>query len=282
VCAHHSTLGPVSGGGSYGLLLDDSTSESLIIDSISVFMNKLIQTNTAGAGNVFAYNYADNTSANGGDWIDGAVNGSHQSFTHHLLFEGNWGVNIGCDTTHGNSGFLAFLRNYCHGTNTVYESTGNLRAANVDGWMREAAFIGNVLGTTGLVWDYHDGDSYNGDNYIWRTGQFCDGGTGECYDGVGQPDVGTDGRQPTFTTRAFDKLWRHGNWDAAKGSIADWDPDFPGHVVPQSLFLPQKPEFFGSLAWPWVEPTGSTQGDRVQVLPAKARYDAAEPFAGAD
>jgi hypothetical protein len=41
--------------------------------------------------------------------------------------------------------------------------------------------------------------------------------------------------------------------------------------LPSSLYLTNKPGFFGSKPWPWVDPTGSPQ---LYTLPARARFDA--------
>jgi hypothetical protein len=288
--AHHTRAGPYAGGANYGVNLNASTSETLVIDSISVLMNKPMQTNCAGPGNVMAYNYVDDTSANGGDWMDGAINGSHQSFTHHLLVEGNWAANIGCDTTHGNSGYMAFLRNYAHGRSSTYPNGNNLRAANSDAWQREMAFAGNVLSTVASGTRVYEATGpVQGDRYaIWSVGQNSDGGSGDAYDGQTtrpQPNAmsygGTtyDSRQPTFTTKAADKLWRHGNWDAINGSVSDWNPVHSARQVAASYFLNSAPPFFGARPWPWIEATGATAAARVGTLPAKARYDAGAPFA---
>lgn len=284
--AHHTLGGPVSGGSNYGINLNAATSECLVIDSIVVFMNKLIQTNACGPGNVIAYNYVDNTSANGGAWMDGAINGSHQSFSHHLLVEGNWSANIGCDTTHGVSGLMAFVRNYAHGRSTTYNNTANQRAANSDGWQREMAFLGNVLQTAeGGV--YEQTGAVSGQDTIWSIGQNV-WGSGDRYDGqttrppqnyMSYNGVVWDNRQATFTTKARDKLWRHGDWDSVNARIADWDPAFPGHNIAASLFLSAAPSFFCANPWPWIDPTGATAADRVKTLPARARYDAGTPFA---
>jgi len=288
--AHHTSGGPFSGGANYGVNLNAATSETLVIDSISVFMNKPMQTNCAGPGNVMAYNYVDNTSADGGNWMDGAINGSHQSFTHHLLVEGNWAANIGCDTTHGNSGYMAFLRNFSNGRSSTYANGNNLRAANSDAFQREMAFAGNVLSTAAAgTRVYEATGAVSGGRYaIWSVGQAGDGGSGDAYDGqrttpwpnqMNYSGTLWDGRTPTFTTKAAAKLWRHGNWDAVNGSIADWNAAFPGHQVASSWFLASAPPFFGASAWPWIDATGAAAADRVATLPAKARYDAGTPFA---
>jgi len=285
VYAHHTAAGPWSGGANYGINLNAASSECLVVDSIVLAMNKLIQTNACGPGNVIAYNYADDTSANGGPWMDGAINGSHQSFSHHLLVEGNWAANIGCDTTHGTSGYMAFLRNYAHGRSSNYPNDGNLRAANADGWQREMAFLGNVL-MTAAGGSYEESGAASGPT-IWSIGQFV-WGSGDDYDALtSRPPAnamlyaGTlwDDRQATFTTRARDKLWRHGNWDSVHGGVFDWDAAYPDRAVAPSLFLGAAPAFFGGRTWPWIEPTGATAADRIRTLPAKARYDAGTPFA---
>lgn len=296
VYAHHTTGGPYSGGANYGINLNAATSECLVIDSIVMRMNKLIQSNACGPGNVIAYNYVDDTSANGGNWMDGAINGSHQSFSHMLLVEGNWSANIGCDTTHGVSGYMAFLRNYSQGYSTHYSNGNNLRAANSDGWQREMAFEGNVLNTN-AGGSYQQTGQVSGSYTVWSIGQNV-WGAGDDFDtntaggtqntvvsGVPYPPrnamsySGTtwDARQATFATNAMSKLWRHGNWDPVTNGV-NWDPSYSAHAIPPSLFLLGAPSFFGAHAWPWVEPTAGTAGGRVQVLPAKARFDAGTPF----
>jgi hypothetical protein len=55
-----------------------------------------------------------------------------------------------------------------------------------------------------------------------------------------------------------------------------WNPGVPGGILaqqtlPASLYLSAKPAFFGYNPWQWVDPTGTA---KLNVLPAKARYDA--------
>jgi hypothetical protein len=50
-------------------------------------------------------------------------------------------------------------------------------------------------------------------------------------------------------------------------------PGFTG-TLPDSLYLPGKPAFFGDGRWPWVDPLGPI---KTYTLPAKARYDAGKP-----
>lgn len=70
---------------------------------------------------------------------------------------------------------------------------------------------------------------------------------------------------------------RDGNFDYVSNSVT-WAASDTAHILPNSLYLTQKPTFFNAgsgYAWPWVNPTGSPQ---LHTLPAKARYDAGTPF----
>ena len=59
-----------------------------------------------------------------------------------------------------------------------------------------------------------------------------------------------------------------GNWDSHSGG-QDWTIDpLP---IPDSYFLPGKPEWFGSLAWPPIDPTRPVTDDPT-IIPAGYRY----------
>ena len=65
---------------------------------------------------------------------------------------------------------------------------------------------------------------------------------------------------------------REGNFDYVTNQVR-WDT--AAQTLPASLYLTSKPAFFGSLPWPWVDPTGTT---KLYTLPAKARYDSGSFF----
>jgi len=264
---HHSRR-ITQGGGSYLITLSGYTSESLIEDNIVVFGNKLIVGNMMGGGNVIAYNYVDNARTNSASWQEGAIDLNHLSFTHSALVEGNWTSNMGADTTHGNAGWHVFHRNFSTGRNSApiygafpYSRSPDgsfMRAVGIDGFHRESSFIGNVLHTdpSGVYQIDHSGGPRLNIPTIWRIGGAVDG-RGELLD---------DGT-------ALSLLYRHGNWDSVTGQIV-WDPENSNRTIQDSMYLHSKPDFFGSAAWPWVDPTGQSLGDRVKRLPAKDRYDA--------
>jgi hypothetical protein len=291
---HHSRSGLQSGGASYGINLNDSSSDCLVIDNISMWFCKPLHSNSCGPGNVIAYNFATNTSADGGAWMDGAVSASHSTFSHNMLFEGNYGANLACDSTHGVNGYIIYHRNYGHGQNQDFTSTGFLRAAGVDGWSRETAWVGNVLfcaaGGAYEVNGCTNINAYVGSGpTIWRIGQctWGEGGWNELSlakdDYTNQSThpptnnlpsdlVPADGRTATYTSRAYQKLHRHGNWDRVTNGIV-WDGGFSSHSIPNSLFLSSKPSFFGANAWPWVDPSSASIATPTATLPAKYRYD---------
>ena len=266
---HHSRhIG--QGGGSYLVALGGYTSESLIEDNIIVFGNKPVVGNMMGGGNVIAYNYVDNARTDSATWQEGAIDLNHLSFSHNALVEGNWTSNMGADTTHGNSGWHVFHRNYATGQNSapIYGSYPYMsgapdstfrRAVGVDGYTRETTFIGNVLqaGDGGGVYQIdHSAGPRIDEAAVWRIGGGVDGGGDNLDDG---------------TTLSL--LYRHGNWDSVTNGVV-WDPANAQRQLPDSLYLTSKPAFFGSNPWPWVNPLGTTASERVGTLPAKARYDA--------
>ena len=95
----------------------NGSSEALIENGISVQANKVMVARSSGAGSVVAYNYMDDGYHQRARryWQEIGLNGSHMVGSHHMLFEGNYGFNMDSDTTHGNSIYHTFFRNYATG-----------------------------------------------------------------------------------------------------------------------------------------------------------------------
>jgi hypothetical protein len=251
------------GGSAYGISVGTQSSDNLLEDNIIVHLNKPVVMNNSGGGNVIAYNYVDNAYSVGfPGWQETAMDGTHQAFSHHDLFEGNWTPNIGSDTTHGNAGWQTFFRNYVTGRNSTPPSpdNGNVRAVGIDGFNREHTLVGNVLLQPNDTVNGH-GPIYEANSAaliaypaIYRIGAGSLGGSIDAFD---------DGT-------ALSLLYRHGNYDSVTNSV-NWESSNTHHLLPNSLYLTEKPAFFGTNPWPWVAPTGAT---KAFVLPAKVRYDA--------
>jgi hypothetical protein len=252
----HGSTDENPGGQAYGIVVGVGSSSSLVENNISVENNKPIALNATGGGNVIAYNYVDQAVLwNSPGWQENAIDDSHANFTHHDLIEGNWTPNLGGDTTHGNSGWHTHLRNYANGVNSSGGMTANLRAVGMDGWTHFHAYIGNVL-NGGTV--YQTTPSSQGGRPVYQLGN--NSGNCGCWD----------------NGYAAAHIYRDGNWDNVNNGIV-WAAG--ARTIPSSFYLVNKPAFFGSYAWPWVDPTATTAAARVGTLPAKARYDAGTPFA---
>ena len=287
----HGCVWPVPGGGGYNIDLQHATTETYIVNSISVECNKVITARSGGAGSVVAYNFMDDQFINGQEhWQEIGLNGSHGTGSHEMLFEGNQASNMDSDHTHGNAIYHTFFRNYATGVRTRFTDYisgvviddakdhpgGNrpLRAAGVMGYTYWMAFIGNVLGASDLTTGTN-GWVLNGNNHSDHTGSIWFLGWNE------QPPYTYDPNSTTYT-------FRNGNYDYYSKSVA-WDTGTLNHNLPNSLYLSSAPSFFSAghgYPWPWVTPTASKPlqsgpsgcSGVCSGLPAKARYDAGTPF----
>jgi hypothetical protein len=257
----HRTVHPYPGGGGYALSLQQGTSEVLIENNIITEANKLIVARSAGAGSVVGYNYMDNAIiGNYHGWMEVGLNASHMLGSHHVLFEGNLSFNYDSDDTWGGSLAMTVFRNHLTGRRRDYPNDDNVRAVGLmfGSWWH--AFIGNVLGEPGRMegWIYEDpGDGTYGHSTskwaerfaVWKLGY--------------APGAWSQGPDPKVRSTVV----REGNFDFLTNSVR-WDHD--ARELPKSLYLTEKPAFFGDLPWPWVEPTGAT---KVWTLPARQRFD---------
>jgi hypothetical protein len=275
----HKAVWPVPGGGGYAISLANGSSEVLIENSISVQANKVMVARSSGAGSVVGYNYMDDgfisgaAEAGADNWLEIGLNGSHMVGSHHMLFEGNYGFNMDSDSTHGNSIYHTFFRNYAAGyrrqftdyldnvnVDDIHNLPGNngpLRAAGAMAYTYWMSWVGNVLGTPGHTsgWVYQSG--FQSTPGIWMLGWY-------------------DYSPYKVDAKVAATAYRDGNFDYLHNSVT-WVNG--AHSLPNSLYLNQSPAFFSAgsgYTWPWVNPTGSPQ---LYKNPAKARYDAGTPFA---
>jgi hypothetical protein len=275
----HDAAWAQPGGAGYAISLANGSSECLVENSIIVRANKVMVARSSGAGSVFGYNYVDDGYINTNPaWIESGINGSHMVGPHHMLFEGNYGFNADSDKTHGNSVYHTFFRNHLRGVRAATTAFGASPGTTVtidDGAARNGprrcaglgyysywhSFVGNVLGASGQMagWSY-EGSFRSDTPGIWL---------------LGWDDWDPYPSDPRVTGPLADGgVFRHGNWDFVTSSVAHWESGYSTDL-PDSLYLPGKPAFFGASPWPWVDPsTGATY-----TLPAKARYDAGTPNA---
>ena len=267
-------------GGAYGIRIGGS--EHYIHNNVLIDASKPVDFERSSGGTVVAYNYVDEARLQNG-WQELAI-GSHASFCHYELVEGNWTANMGVDSTHGNNGWFTFFRNFSRGCNSSTgsngPSNGPLRAVNIGGWQREIYCIGNVLIDPVLADNVRDliqdlaiqpsggSDSQGGPHacvYLLGTAPVLVNTTGSIDDW----DNGEAGRN----------FHRHLDYNAFSASQFD-NPLNLVKTLPNSLHRTTAPSYFtaGGFAWPWVNPAAGSDATRVMTLPAKARYDAGTPF----
>jgi hypothetical protein len=147
-------------------------------------------------------------------------------------------------------------------------SNGPRRAGAGNPYSYWFVFAGNVLGASGLMttpgtWVYENDLANNQPGQIWALGWNPDnvGQTWEYYD-------------PQVASLSFaGGAQRYGNWDWVN-SAQTWVNGSP-FIIPNSLYLPSAPAFFGGGTWPWVNPTTGATGleySASSLLPAMARY----------
>jgi len=300
----HECADPENSGVEYPFDLQFGSTEIYIVNSITLLCGKGMTARSAGAGSVVAYNWMDQTyygkcctgAGTADTWIDSGVNGSHATGSHHMLFEGNLGANLDNDHTHGPPIYHTYFRNWSTGlrygsfvdstgssTVTIDDATdtpggnGPLRASGPMGYVYWFAFVGNVLGMSGVTttsngWSYQLASTWTGgEKIMWM---------------LGWNEQGPNNPDPNLTASSGAYIFRHGNYDYVSGSIVDWTSGY-SQTLPNSLYLANAPAFFSPGAscaylWPWVTPTASPYVQPNSCagsgLPALARWKAGTPF----
>lgn len=267
----HTSADPNPGGNGYLVGVSTGAADNLIENNVIWNGNKVIVMRTTGGGNVVAYNYAQDAYGAGyPSFVETGLNAAHMTTAHHELFEGNESFNFDSDSVWGNSVYVTVFRNNFTGRRTSkaplqLSDTGSRRAIGLTKWSWHYSFIGNVLGAEGMslvfpqssfVFEALTPNAFGNFNAVpmWLLGYNTEN-FGEAADSKVQSTV-----------------LRHGNFDYVTNSVK-WATGV-SQTLPDSLYLTSKPAFFGNNAWPWVNPTAQTTGDRIRVLPAKQRFQA--------
>jgi hypothetical protein len=190
----------------------------------------------AGAisGNVIAYNYMPDPYYTDGNWIQVTI-GFHGPHPMMNLIEGNYSVGrIAPDNYWGSSSHNTFFRNR------------NMLPAGKTGapWNLDLQYhaqfynvVGNVIGSPGAenAYELHDKD-LAGQRAVYRFGYTSDG----------------DGTAAGNDPQVYATVLRHGNWDSVHKSIL-WNGS-DDRRLPASLYLTNKPKWWGSTRWPAIGP----------------------------
>jgi len=259
----HSTQSPAPGGGGYGISLSLYAADNLVENNISWNMNKVMLMRATGGGNVIGYNYMeDSWMHTSPGWVEVGLNASHMTTPHSELFEGNESFNFDGDNTWGNSVYITVFRNHLTAKRRSIppiqvKDAQNARAIGLMEGHKWYSFVGNVLGTANQDPSPIKGYTYEGafpwnDTKVamWRLGYNPENWTAP-------PDK-----------RVTETVIREGNFDYVTNQV-HWQSG--PQEIPPSLYLKEKPAFFGNNPWPWVDATGAV---KLSTLPARARFDA--------
>ncbi len=281
---HDQTNG---GPNSEGLDLLNDANWSAIIDNICV-AGGAPQINigdggpwahySGGFGNVIAYNYCvdafGTTAPNDSGMMAGDISTNHSPHTQYNLIEGNFMNKFQADSYHGSGSHTLLFRNIATGKNR-WTNAYSRSAIQIDRRNLYYSLIGNVLGEVGnpSTYEYATVSGQPSEQYstIFRLGYPNVGnpnftGTYPLTDLVhsdnGPRDLYADRNDTTYGTTIIE-----GNWTPQSGQSWRIAPK----PIPNSYFLTSKPSWFGSLAWPPVDPAHPVTNDPT-IIPAGYRY----------
>jgi hypothetical protein len=275
---HHQTNG---GPNSEGIDLFADCNWSLVVDNAcleSGFPAIVIGDSgptanySGGFGNVIAYNYAvDSFYSDTPHKMCNDISTNHSPHTQYNLVEGNVVGKFGSDAYHGSGSHTVLFRNLATGRNK-WGFVTNRNAVSIDRRNLHYSLVGNVLGEVGSPADYEYAE--------------ISGWSGSALLRLGFPDIGNDGFSGTYPPTAipfsdggprdlycdrnnttYGTTLIEGNWTSV-ANAQDWT--IPPEDIPDSLYLGGKPEWFGNLAWPPVDPANPVSDDPT-IIPAGYR-----------
>lgn len=275
-----SAAGPNGGG-----LLMGVSSFCLIEDNVlaDTFPDMEIDNSS---GNVFAYNFCDDKSVQGG-LLGCSINSNHGGHGSHNLYEGNMAPRFQCDGYHGSASHDTVFRNWFHGTSSMTEQFWI--CVNLNRFTRCYNIVGNVLGRQGFTWLYEVEDvgfSYD-KHFIYSLG-FPNMGNGWSNGKTAQPSKGQywadwermlasePGKGPGpsgFQEWDLDvkgTTLLKGNHNSRDNGVPESE-SLGGAALPKSLYLKEKPAWFGDRPWP---PFGPDTDFEQNKIPAQVRFEA--------
>jgi hypothetical protein len=254
--SHIDILNHVGSSGA-GLLMINS-SATLVENNLFTLSNSCVEVDNGCSGNVFGYNFVLNTV---GSFSFNTNHGPHNSFN---LYEGNIATTLIADGYHGSVSNDTLYRNWITGIDTGGVGT------KVTGWVvalkrftRNYSIVGNILGAPGYAMDA-DGVSPGQPNMgnSLSTGvalPWADWGLYPGPSGYQELDSGVAA-----------SLTRKANYNYRDKAVPTAEQVDPAQLVP-SLYLTGKPAWFGSLAWPAVDPSKAASVT-YDSIPAGYRY----------
>jgi hypothetical protein len=275
-----SAAGPNGGG-----LLMGVSSFCLVEDNIvtDTFPDMEID---SSSGNVFAYNFCDDKAVHGG-LLGCSINSNHCAHGSFNLYEGNVAPKFQSDGYHGSASHDTAFRNWFHGTSTLTDQFWI--CVNLNRFTRCYNVVGNILGRKGHNWFYEVepvGFGYD-KHFIYSLG-YPNMGNGWSNGKTAQPSKGSywadwekmlasefgkgpgpSGFQELDLDVKATTLLR-GNYNYRDNGVPESE-SLAGAALPKSLYLKDKPAWFGDLPWP---PFGPDTDFEKNKIPAQVRFEA--------
>lgn len=254
-CDGHDNYWLTNSGG-YGIRMDMGPSHCLIEDGYWAAMRSPGIICSGGTGNVFSYLYCDfPIHETQSIQQHGIV--YHACYPSYNLVEGcKSGLRVGADWIHGNNAYNGFFRNQLLGASadarTTIEPTRYRLAANVDKDCLYYWFVGNLMGQSLNDPDYEAENQIITDTeeFEYRLGYTTDGDTGPA--------------ENDAAVKAT--LYRHANYSSALDEVVYEDGEIQN--LPDSLYLTEKPSWWGASEWPPFTPEGAGAAE----IPAETRF----------
>jgi hypothetical protein len=287
----HESPNVSPGGAGYIMDIFSGASENLVENNAMWYGNKVNTMQNAGGGNVFAYNYTDDSFGN--TYIDSpeaGVNAGHRLASHLELLEGNYSDNFKGDSFWGGSIYITAFRNWLSGHRAGHAPLNAFTVVNggcleyygdynggarvpvdVQAGSYNNNFVGNVLGFNGqTLLAEPKGPSASYPCYAPQTGFLLQITTtaeyntayasGMNYYPMWQIGVEQDAATGnTFVPTTVNTITRTANWDwytkgeHCYGTGGRTDLGCSGVTVPNSFYLTSKPAFWPSdtTTYPW-------------------------------
>lgn len=270
--------GIMSGGSSFLLVEDNLITEAF----------PHIEVNST-CGSVFAYNFCDDKGIQG-DLLGGSINTNHGAHNSFNLYEGNVAPKLQCDGYHGSGSHDTLFRNWIHGTSEKCNQFWV--CVNLNRFTRNYSIVGNVLGKKGHTWQYDSGDAaFNyGQHLIFAfgfpgmgnggfngTAQLSKGKAWVDWDKVVNCEAGKGPGPNGFQELDLDvkaTTLLKGNFNYKDNGVPESE-SLGAEKLPPSLYLKEKPAFFGPLAWPAYGPDADPEKNKI---PAQLAYEKNLPY----
>lgn len=258
----------------YGIDCEYQSCANLIENNIIYANRDFIKCNSGSSGNVVIYNYHTNAVANP-DAPNFAVHtgGAHSAHPMMNLFEGNISYKPVFDFYWGSGSHETIARNWWRGPVWAYSSQ-SLAALIIDTTNVYYNVVGNILGTPNITTNTTRAASFsilkispathNYGNPLPGTpvGQYTSIRIG--YPSDGDSGGGLNG------TNQWNTHTVNGNFDYVNGVQNNFNPS-TAEFIPSSYFYTSKPSYFGSMAWPPMNPATGTVSE-TNMIPAGLRF----------